>query len=853
MLSIRGCRTNNLKNVNVDFPLNKITCVVGPSGSGKSSLVFHTLANESKRRFLNSTSSDMTFFEKVPQTADVDSVVPVLPVWVLPQHNPIVGSRLTLLDQFELTASLAQLYFDSNSTQCPIHLEKYENTNIDIIKKSRALLSADSDVLNYFIPKSLYAEYLSGYPVRSFSSQTELIGEFNEGDEFWELFRLKGNKLSELEVRLGEFPFLRQLEGIVLIVNGKSGMSEYCKVKNAKSCSICDKENVKSVSSLDELMPFSGVGACTVCKGYGATLDYSINKLVKFPTRTLKEGAVSILSYSKFKSYEKYFFAELKKEKIDLNETFEDNQEKIVPILMNGRGAFPGVLAFISWLEEKRYKSTVRIFLRSLQTENNCHSCNGNRINERAQKVLLKKGFPSFGEILHLSISQIAVLLENLSVTGKENIIKRINERLKLSLDFGLGSLKLITKLKELDANEYQKSLLIRYLTYRGSGSLFVLDEPSLGLSLDEQKVLMNYLKSLSKDNTVILVDHGEYVQRNSDHIIEVGPGAGELGGEIVYEGKFKGKNALKIEKRIKTTSKNFISFEGIEFNDYKLKKVEIPLGEVCVVSSFRESFSKKLLTQVILNEILLKIKNEKIDLDAKYFVKKISAIKNIDDVFIFENSLERSSGRSSVGTTLGLSPHLRKYYASLPVSKALDLKDGHFSANSDLGKCLTCDGKGVLEIDMQFMEDIILKCEDCDGKKLSRFYANISDGRYTVHQALTTPIQEVFKHIRVPGKAQRVLEYLQILNLGYLTLDRSLPSLSGGERLRVKFLNSLQSELKNSILFFSNISYGLSNIELEKVKGLLVSLSKANNTIILVDSHPIFSDFYNISLDLTV
>lgn len=851
MLKIRGCRTNNLKNVDVDIPLHKVTCVVGPSGSGKSSLVFHTIANESKRRFLNSTSSESTFFEKVPQSADVDSIFPVLPVWVLPQHNPIVGSRLNLADQFELTVSLAQLYYKDVHERCPIHLEKYASSDIEITNLCNKIIFNDvndtEDVLHFFIGKSLYTSNLGGSASRVFDALNSEIKEFDEHSENWELFRVKSSKINSVAKKLSEFEFLKRNEAVLLIASKNSGKCDYFKMSNNQICMSCHKEGLSKIRSLDELMPFNGIGACPTCKGYGATLDYSVNKLVKYPTKSFNDGAVSILASGQFQYYEKYFFSELKKYKINLDDTYENNESIVRPILMNGSGKFPGMNEMIGWLEEKRYKSTVRIFLRSIQTENICSECEGKRIGKKAQLVKVEKDLPSLGVLLGLRIDEVLIALEQAKTSKHE--VEKIKDKLKLACEFGLGDQKLTTKLKELDSNEYQKSLLLRYLSYKGSGSLFILDEPSLGLNLEEQKVLMKYIRKLSRDNTVLLVDHSAYVQENSDHIIEVGPGAGVLGGEIVYEGKYKKQKNVEFEKISTQNFYKFLTASNIDFEGHRIKNIEIPLGTISVLNSFRDSFAKKIMSEVILNELNLKIKEEKLNFDAKYTVGKIKNYSSIKNILIFENTLDRSSIRSSVGTVLGLSPYLRKYYANLPVSKSLELKEGHFSSNSELGRCSACEGKGIVEIDMQFLEDVVLKCDECEGKKISRFYSNISDGNYTIFEALNTPVNTLFRNIRVPAKAQRIIESLELLNLSYLTLDRSIPSLSGGERLRVKFLNTLQTEVKDSILYFANLSYGLSFNELIRIRALLLNLLKSNNTILISDTHPIFADFHKVEI----
>lgn len=849
-LIIKGARTNNLKGINVEFPLNKISCVVGKSGSGKSSLVFHTIANESKRRFLNSSPTGFTFFDKVPQSAEVEFISPVLPVWILPQHNPIMGSRLTISDQIEVSVDLAQLYTPVDTNFCNIHFEKFVDEQSLLLNKIEEVITSDKDVIHFLLDGSLYRENISGFPVRSLNLESKNISDFNAEDDYWEIFRIKGKSLSDVPKKLAEFKFIKDKKYQIAFYNLNNGVLNYFQFSGDTFCQSCKDERLLPLRRVDELLPFNGVGACSTCGGHGSTLDYNFDKLVKYPSLSIKSGAVSILKYAKFSDYHKLYSAEVKKEGISLDDPFESLPKIASQILLEGQGRFPGVNQLLKWLEEKRYKSSVRIFLRSLQSESLCSSCHGARISERAARIKVSKDLPSYKEMLLMPIHQVLGVVKSISSIAKPILVAKIVNKLELACEFGLGDFHLSKKLKELDSNEYQKSLLIRYLTYRGSGSLFVLDEPSLGLNLDEQKVLVKYLKKLSESNTVLIVDHSEYLKKSSDYIVEVGPGAGDLGGEIVYQGPYQKtfEQKIKVEKLInKIDAKDIITVNGISFSNDHFKKILIPKNTVNRLVGKRDSYLRNIVVDCILNELNYKLTNEKNNIDAKYQIKSFSNIDDIEEVVIYESNIERFSGRSTVGTMLGLTPIIRKHFANLHVSKALGLKDGHFSSNSDLGKCPTCDGKGIIEIDMHFMEDVILPCDECGGKKLNKFYANISDGRMTIFESLNKPIREVFDGLKLTPKTKRLLEYLELLNLNYLSLDRTLPSLSGGERLRVKFLNTLQSDIQNSILYFTNISYGLSASEIVRIRELLVSLSHKNNTILLVDNHPLFNDFNQI------
>ncbi len=849
-IKIKNANTHNLKNVSVDIPIGKMTCFSGPSGSGKSSLVFQTLANESKRRFLNSLPSEVTFFDKVPQSADVESISPVLPVWILAQNNPIVGSRLNLLDQLELSMSFAEIFQGEFHDKCSIHHKPFQSSEDNLIEFLEEN-GAEDEIIHFFIDRQIYKDHLTGFPARTYDFNENQLNSFEEEDQYYELFRVKQKSVKSVIKKLKEFPFVKTESHSILIYYKNKSESHFFRLTNKSTCNKCIEEEVSSAKTVEELLPFNGIGACPTCKGYGSTLEYSRSKLVKYPHLSVSDGAVTILAYSKFTHYQKYYEAELKKAKISLKKPFEELPEKAFRILMKGAGNFPGVDTLLSYLEEKRYKRSVRIYLRSIQVEKKCHDCGGSRISESARKHKHSKLKATYFDVMQFTIDEALNFFKKAKVSGKEYLLTGIVEKLQVASELGLGPLCLSDKLKHLETSDYQKSLLVRYFSYKGSGSLFVLDEPSLGLSESEQKVLVKYLQKLTPSNTVVIVDHSTLLQKNSDHNFIVGPGAGHLGGEVIYEGKYRAvkKSSSKFKTNLKKVKKS-LEISGMKVNEYDFKSVKIPLGTVSVVNNVRDNVAKTLFNDGVANYVHNEIFGEKLNYDTELSVNKTKNFREFDDVVLYTLDVGRSSGRSTVGTMLGLTPEVRKYYSNLPVSKNLGLEKGHFSPNSDLGKCKICEGKGIVEIDMQFLEDVRLECEECGGKKLSPFYANISDGKFTVHEAYNTPIAELFEHIPRTAKVNRILEYLKVLNLDYLTLDRTLPSLSGGERLRIKFLNSLQKKLQNSLLIFSNISYGLSIIELEKIKYFLEELVTSGNTIVLLDNHPIFKDFQNVIID---
>jgi excinuclease ABC subunit A len=849
---IKGARTHNLKDINLELKMNSITCLCGPSGSGKSSLAFHTLLTESKRRFMNSFPNDVKFFWDIPQSADVDEIRPVLPVWGLAQNNPVIGSRPSAIDLMGINDKLNKLLFYLGENYCSKHnIPLKISLSLSEIINFLENYSNDSYKGYFFLEKADFKESYGDdfLPSRSFDG--EVIRDFESDNIFWEIFRFKTNKIGKLEKSFKELN-LDKIEGVIKLVIPELSIDKSFRITKKKSCSKCGELEEVRVDSPSVFSPFTPLGACEVCSGHGMNLKYDNNKIVKDDRLSLKEGAVNFLTYSRFSHIQPTMLKEAKKNGIDITKPFKEiDSKKVWHFLNNGSGSYCGLLPLYDYLETKKYKKNVRILIRSLKSEEVCESCFGTRVKNK----LLNYAIPGREEIKLKDILNFTFLElfeyissleecagDNLNWTKSKKIVLSLLNVLKVGIDLGLGHVKLLKKVKLLSINEYQKLLLVKYLSFDGSGSLFVLDEASLGLDLEEQKVLLKYLKALkSKKNTVILVDHSEYLQKNSDEIIEMGPGAGHLGGEIVFQGKFKTlKNLKRIKRKKKDLDKMLI--KNVKAFDYK-KDIELHLEGINIVQGKSSSLKKEFYIESLGNVVSEVLGLEKIS-SCEVSFSRPKNLPNFEKVLVLNSKFNKFNSRSTVGTMIGLSPYVRKYYASLPVSKNLALKDGHFSTNSELGRCSTCEGRGVVSLDMQFLEDVELLCDDCSGMKLKPFLATISDGNFSIHETLSRPMSEVIPNLKLTPKGKRIWEYLKILNLDYLSLDRSLTSLSGGEKQRMKLLAELQKNVENSLVIFEDLSFGLSSREVHKICEFLESFTEKGNTVVLVDENPIFSNF---------
>lgn len=848
-IEIRGARTHNLKNVDLDIPINKISCLYGPSGSGKSSLAFHTILAESKRRYMNSLPNDVKFFWNMPTAAEVDSIYPVLPVWGLAQSNPILGSRPNLADTIGLSEHLQRLWYDFGKEYCPVHREELSpvdwNKIFEDFLNERNWLE-EGTVIHVLLEKSFYQEKFgeSSLPARSYNFESSQIEDFSHEDIYWELFRTKVKNLASISKRLKENGIKK--EQVLFNIAGETNLDPLPR-EGALKCNSCDFQIERQHLEPTLYSPYNAAGACSECNGHGMNLEYDRKKVVKYPYLSIEDGAISLLESSHFSYLYPYLVKELKKNKLSLSKPFEElPQEKLWDILENGSGQFPGFQACYDYLDSKRYKRTVRIFSRKLKTEVLCKKCDGTRVNGRVHNQCISKKYTrNYKEVWLLNANTLFEDFSSLfkSVDGKiQTRLKPILNLLEVAIDLGLGHIPLWKKAKNISSSEYQRALLTKILSYQGSGSLFVLDEPSFDLNNQDQVRLLSCLEKIrDQGNTILLVEHSSFLIDASDFKIEMGPGAGPLGGEVLSSKANKKK--LRVPKKftppVKLGSKSLVKFELLKSDDYEYEKIKFPLNKTTVVWGTSGSKKSHYFNEIFLDTINFKVLGEPLKSISNVCEEMLSIDQDLENVIVFDSSLGKVSSRSTVGTTIGLSPEVRKYFANLPVSKNLGLDKGHFSPNSDLGKCPTCEGKGIKEVEMSFLEDIILVCDDCDGKKLKPFLANISDGEITAFEAFDKPMSEVIPRLSLTPKFQKLWKLVEHLNLSYLSLGRTLSSLSGGERLRIKLLSQLAKKVENSFLFFDNISSGLSERELEKLFEFINSLKSDNNTLLILDQNP--------------
>ena len=848
-IHIRGARVNNLKNVNLDIPLKKITCFAGPSGSGKSSLAFHTLYNESKRRFLNSFPTYLKFFSDRPAPVDVDEIFPVLPVFGLPQINPIVGTRATVADTMQLTETVQNLFYYFGKQKCPVHKIPLGPYRLGAVVAKHIEMLDDNDVIYIFTTKDSFVDYLIDGPLpnRSIKSKDSAsVEDFDKNHQYWELVRFKKKNLNRLDKKLSEvndFP----LETYLVFTYKEKLKFTPISLKGEQSCPECGLPGVSKVQ-LAHFSPYNALGACNVCSGFGAILEYDEDKLVDM-NKSVENGGAKLLEYKRFDGLLDELIRVMNRDKISTTIPLKQLPKKFFEILYQGKGRYCGYDELFSYLESKRYKANVRIFIRSLQKEVVCTECEGSRINKVSHHFHIFKEDFAYKELWSLTIGDLLKKLENnhlLNIDDKEQkLLNKLQSTLELAIGLGLGHLSINRKTKTLSAGEYQRLLLLKYLSYEGTNSLFIFDEPSLGLCDSEQKMLLEGFRKLKKQgNTVLLIDHSSFFQQRSDNLVVMGPAAGKFGGEVLYQGTYQDSSVLPKSVSVtpfnKSGKSKYIWVEqpqvyGKIYPDFKL-----PVQELTCVYGESGTGKTACMLNVLANYLSMKVSNEGLNI-ARGSAKKIINNEEFKDVIVVDSNLNRYTSRSTVGSLTELFSIIRKHFLKTSTAKTLDLKDGHLSSNSTLGQCPACEGSGVKVIEMQFLEDVVLTCEECHGKKIKPIYAELTDGYMSVYEAYTRPISEVLERVELTPKYRRIWDYLKLLKLDYLSLDRKINSLSGGERQRIYLLSKLLKRVDHSILFFENLSFGLSDLEVASLAEFLQKLCEQGNTVVVIDQHRIF------------
>jgi excinuclease ABC subunit A len=892
-IQLRGVRVHNLQNVDVDLPKGQMIAVCGVSGSGKTSLAIDTLYAEGQRRYIESFSAyTRQFLERLdkPDYDRIDGLTPALAVTrgSAPRGNrSTVGTASETLDYLRLlyskvaqlvcygcgrtiepasaqtTASLIQrlpeglklmvcftMTWEDVTERAMVLAELQQTGLIRLIASERMLnLSDDRELLGQSLAAGgsaqVVVDRLRGGELPSRSNES-LETAFNMGLGEASLLVEASDKSSQQAV-------LEQLNGLapntVTIDNQIWFQIDFA---NKLICAQCKIDYPPPSAQLFSFN--SPLGACPKCEGFGDTVDLDMDLVVPDRKKTLREGAIAPWNSPSYSPCLDELLDQAKQLGIPADVPFSKLTDKQVSIIRDGdaKSGYGGLAAFFGWLERKKYKMHVRVFLSRWRSYNRCDQCKGQRLKPEA--LAYKVAARSVAELCSLPVAQLKrVLSEELSLDDRQQKIAHVpldqlNSRLGFLELVGLGYLTLDRTLRTLSGGESQRTALTSALGSSLVNMLYVLDEPSVGLHPHDVEQLAKAIDTLKgRGNTVVIIEHEEVLLDRADWIIEVGPAAGSSGGQIVFSGPrarlndsktltgdyLSGKRIVPTPQQVRKPS-GWLKLTGCRGNNLKNIDVEFPLGVLCLVTGVSGSGKSSLIQDTLYNAIANRLTKSKV---VVLPFENLIGLGQIDECLMVDQSPVGRSPRSNPVTFVKAFDEIRHVFAEQSDAKLRGYTAGHFSFNSELGRCSRCEGDGALQIDMQFLADIFMSCPDCKG---SRYRHDILQVRYRDHSiadVLNLTVRDALNFFRGQLKVQQKLEVLASVGLDYLQLGQSATTLSAGEGQRLKLAGYLASATKKKTLFIlDEPTTGLHTHDIVQLLDCFDALLAAGHSLIVVE-----------------
>ena len=886
-IDIRGARTHNLKNINLTIPRDKLIVITGLSGSGKSSLAFDTLYAEGQRRYVESLSAYARQFLSLMEKPDVDSIEGLSPAISIEQKSTSHNPRSTVGTITEIYDYLRLLFARVGEPRCPDHdVPLTAQTISQMVDKVLSLPEESKMMLLAPVVKNRKGEHVK--LLDSLAAQgyirARIDGEICDLSDPPELALQKKHTIevvvdrfkvrSDLATRLAEsFETALELSGGTAVVADMDNPKAEELVFSANfACPHCGY----SVPELEpRLFSFNNpAGACPTCDGLGVQQFFDESRVVQNESISLAGGAVKGWDRRNFYYYQ-MLTSLAKHYKFDIETPYEDLPQKIKDIVMHGSGKeeiefqymndrgdvvirkhpFEGILNNMA----RRYKETESMSVREELAKNisnrPCADCGGSRLRPEARNVYI--GNINLPQISEKSIGESLEFFQGLTLTGQkaqiaEKILKEIRERLEFLVNVGLNYLSLSRSAETLSGGEAQRIRLASQIGAGLVGVMYVLDEPSIGLHQRDNERLLNTLIHLRNlGNTVIVVEHDEDAIREADHIIDIGPGAGVHGGQVIAQGTAKeimanpnsitgkflsGEEKIEIPKKRTALDKSkLLKLKGATGNNLKGVNLEIPVGLFTCITGVSGSGKSTLINDTLfpLAQNALN-RAEKTDF-APY--KSIEGLEYFDKVIDINQSPIGRTPRSNPATYTGLFTPIRELFAGVPEARARGYNPGRFSFNVRGGRCEACQGDGVLKVEMHFLPDVYVPCDQCKGKRYNRETLEIRYKGKTIHQVLDMTVEEAREFFNAIPMIARKLQTLMDVGLSYIRLGQSSTTLSGGEAQRVKLATELSKRDTGKTLYIlDEPTTGLHFADIKQLLEVLHRLRDQGNTIVVIE-----------------
>ncbi len=882
VISIKGAREHNLKDIDLTIPRNKLVVITGLSGSGKSSLAFDTIYAEGQRRYVESLSSYARQFLGIMEKPDVDQIDGLSPAISIDQKSTSRNPRSTVATVTEIYDYLRLLFARIGVPHCPIDGSEVKRQTAQSIIDQVAQFPTDSRLVvlsPIVMDKKGAFEHLKEQYLRAGFARIRVDSIIYALDEFPELDKNYRHNIEIVVDRLtnskDNFSRLNQSIEQALEISGGRLMvldDDSNQITSFSLLYACDKHPDIVIPELEpRTFSFnSPQGACPVCTGLGNRLEVDPNLVIPNGNLTISEGAIRPYNRINVDNWymkklqavaDKYGFSlrvptsSLTKQQLDLI-MYGTGDEKYRLSLGGGRSfetTYEGVIPNL----ERRHKETDSEFIRrdieKFMKERPCHKCHGLRL--RDEVLAIKIHGNSIMDVCDLSIDKTYEWINKIKLTDVELsivklIIKEIRARLQFLKDVGLNYLTLLRSANTLSGGEAQR---IRLATQIGSGLtgvLYVLDEPSIGLHQRDNGRLIATLKNLRDlGNTVIVVEHDEETILLADYLVDIGPGAGSHGGHVVAHGTPKevmaspasltgqylsGKKNISVPKNRRKGNGQSLLIEGASENNLKDINVNIPLGELVVVSGVSGSGKSSLINDILAKELLARLHHAS---TVPGYHKQIKGIDKLDKAIIIDQSPIGRTPRSNPATYTGLFTPIRELFAELPDAKLRGYSAGRFSFNVKGGRCENCSGDGIIKIEMHFLPDVYVECEVCHGKRYNREALEIHYKSKNISDILEMTCEEALKFFANIPQIARKLETLVDVGIGYIKLGQPATTLSGGEAQRIKLASELSRRATGKTLYIlDEPTTGLHMADVDKLLKIIHLLVDSGNSVIVIE-----------------
>ncbi len=899
-ITVRGARVNNLKNITFSIPLNKLTVVTGVSGSGKSSLAFDTLYAEGQRRYVESLSAYARQFLERMDKPDIDEAIGICPAIAINQKNSTRNPRSTVATQTEIYDYLRLLFARVGVTRCrncgaevkrdtpesiaEEILQLPESTRFFVLfpaaagtefsdsadgaqaaaatgkgrKPAKAKPRAGKAKTAININAHLMSLMQRGF-TRLYDSATNDIIELQTPDSFKaktfdNVFVLVDRLAVRADTRSRLVDSIETCyreghgQAVIQVVGETPEQLAYSEKFQCKRCQI------NYVLPEPQLFSFNNpFGACPTCQGFGNTIGLDMNLVIPNRELSLAEGAIEPFTKPQFKDWKDELAKFAKREGISMSVPFAALPAEQQQVVIEGKGDYGGVKGLFAYLETKKYKLHIRVLISKYRGYTRCPDCDGGRLRAEARAVFI--GDKTLPQVVALSIKDARAFFDGLNLTEEQTaiadrLLKEVRSRLRFLDDVGLDYLTLDRLAATLSGGEAQRIQLATHLGASLVGALYVLDEPSIGLHPRDSARLIGLLENLRDiGNTVLVVEHEAEMMRAADCILDIGPGAGELGGELIYEGTFKnllkhegsltgkylrGEAQIKIPKEHRVASKNQITIRGARAHNLKNIDVTIPLGQMVCITGVSGSGKSTLVHECL----FAGLKKQRGDWTGSVGdFASIEGGKFVDEIILVDQSPIGRTPRSNPVTYIKVYDAIREAFASTREAQARGFNPSHFSFNVPGGRCDVCEGDGTVTVEMQFLADVELVCEECNGKRFKNSILDVLYRGKNIHEVLQMTVREAIAFFSALPRLAAKLKVLDDVGLGYLRLGQSATTLSGGEAQRVKLASYLAKVSGDrSLYIFDEPTTGLHFDDINKLLSSFRRLLEAGSSLVVIE-----------------